>query len=569
MKPAYFKTGAAALLLSSVFFPTGMSASSDLEASSHASATTNGVNYGRMEHIQAAVKNASVVPTETGSRLSVTVRLYNGGKASTRIPEHEFRVLMNDGVMYTLTPSVGNKPVLQPNEIVELVYSRSVDVKNIGAIEQVRFVHINWDVYPKQEKTLLAIPVESVWYGMGEGAPAKPKQIGWGRPFQIPGVNSGLVYTPAEASVQNTSGGKAVVVKVIAENPGKGRESIPSFRIDGVAGQKIYSGQASPNDVKSLEAGEKDYLRYIIPIEQGVSLTELLVVSEDSFVSQTGAVTISTGKLAIAWSDAKQSSDAVTNYRFGEPIRIDTLANAVDTRTEVTLMDFHIHENAEEGYKTAVAKFKLTNRSDLPVAAPVFGTEITNSQGVSYRGSRQANMVATMNPGLAYVVSYSYTLPQNEEDNQYTMRLLDQTTIAPYTTTVASLRVQKQEDGTDNKFSLYPFEIHVNDIQIGFLYSNGLYQYKFDVDMTIHQQDPVVVDSGFSKLRFEVVDSTGRIVGTKDAALFGPNKLISGKQELETGNMNSDQFNYPFTVNLYEVIETETGTAKRFLNSVK
>ncbi|MDF2725409.1 MAG: hypothetical protein K0Q59_5086, partial [Paenibacillus sp.] len=471
------------------------------------------------------------------------------------------------GMVYTLLPSAANKSALQPQEISELVYVASVDAKVIGALTQLYWVGFNMYEYPRSEQVLATMPVHAAWYGLGVNAPAKPQQLAWGQPFAIPGVNSGIVYTPVDASVQSTANGKAAIVTLLAENPGTGRELLPAFRIDGVVGQKGYTGQAR-TDVSSLEAGEKAYLHVVIPIEQGVTLSELLVVSTDSFVGKAGAVPIVTGKLTISWPNASQAGSSVANYSFGEPIAVDALAKLLDSQTEAALMEFTIHDNAEEGYKTAVAKFKLTNRSDSPVAAPVFGTEITNEQGVTYRGSRQLNTTQTMNPGLSYVVSYAYTLPQQEEGQRYTMKLLDQAAVAPYVTNVASFQVKKQEETEERTFSLYPFEIQVNSVSMNYAYNSGYYQYKIHLDLAISQIDNVVVDNGFSKLRFEVVDSAGRIVGTQDAALTGPKKLISGKQVLETGMMTIDSFSTPFTVNLYGIIETETGVAKRFLEKV-
>ncbi|MCI3922162.1 hypothetical protein MO973_18195 [Paenibacillus sp. TRM 82003] len=573
MKPLHVTKGVAGVLATLLLLPTGLSASAASESAvpppAASSTPAASVNYGIAQDIRAAVKNASITSEENGSRISVTLRLYNGGIRSTRVPEHELRVQTEEGLTYTLTPSTTNKGALQPREIVELVYSSFVDVNNIGALRHIDFVNVNLFVYPKVEKTLLSLPAESVWYGLSADAPAKPQQAGWGQSFRIPGINSGIVFTPVNASTQSTSSGKAVVVTLLAANPGKFRETIPTFRIDGVEGQKLYPGQSSQVAPKELEGGEEAYVHFVVPVDQGVNVTGLLVQSTDSFAGRNGSITISTGKLTLPWPTAKTSADHVSNYALGQPIAIDTLTKIVDAQTEIALMEFDIHENAEEGHKTAIAKFKMTNRSNAPIQAPLFGTEITNSEGVSYRGARQKNAEVTMNPGLSYVVSYSYVIPRNEESGRYSMKLLDQAAVAPYSTQVASVMVQEQETQEDAAFSLYPYTVEVNDVQVGYTYNTGLYQFKFTLDLNINQLDNVVVDSNFSKLRFEVVDAAGRIIGTQDAALSGPKKLISGKQVLEATTLNADQFNYPFTVNLYEVFETETGMAQRFLKRVK
>jgi hypothetical protein len=117
---------------------------------------------------------------------------------------------------------------------------------------------------------------------------------------------------------------------------------------------------------------------------------------------------------------------------------------------------------------------------------------------------------------------------------------------------------------------LYPFDLKINDVTVNTLTTAALtYTYKFRLDLDITQKENVVVDNNFSKIRFEIVDSAGRVVGSKDAALTGTNKLISGKQTLDASNIASDQFSYPFTVNVYEIIETQNSTAKRLLKTIK
>lgn len=567
MNNKYVRTGIAALLIGTVLLPSGITADTAFAQTPVKAAPS--VNYGLTEQIRAAVKNASLTLTELGTQVSVAIRLYNGGGTQNRIPEHELRVRTKSGVSYTLASSAANKTALKPKEIAELVYLAEIDSKEIGEIVQFEFVHVNMYTYPKTEKTLLAIPAGAVWYGLGMPQSANLEKLAWGQSFRIPGINSGIVYTPTDVTIQNSSTGNAAVVTLLAENPGSGREFIPAFRIDGVAEQKAYEGRQSAADPKVLEAGEKDYLHFIIPMDKDVTFTQLLAVSTDVFAGGGGqAMVVSTGKLMTALP-TERASAAMTNYLFGQPILFDELSKAVDKQTAVSLVDFQIHENPEEGYKTAVAKYKLTNNSDQPVSTPAFGAEITNRMGTSYLGSRQANVAAMMNPGLSYVINYSFILPQTEEETSFIMKLLDQQAAAPYHTTAASLQVSEPEARQDQTFSLYPFEISINRVEVAFNYVAGTYQYKFNLDLTVDQIADVVVDNGFSRLRFEIVDNAGRIIGTQDAMLTGPNKLISGKQVLQSGMLKSEQFDSPFTVNLYEVIETENGTAKRFLMSVK
>lgn len=530
------------------------------------------VNYGLTADIRAAIKSAAVTPTASGSQIAVTVRLYNGGAVQNRVPEHELRVQTASGVSYTLKPSASNKEALQPKEIGELVYMTSVDSKEIGQIEQLSFVNVDIYSYPKVETTLLAMPTKSVWYGgTGNTALQTLENLAWGQAFTIPGVNSGLTYSPVEVSMQNTASGRVAVVTVLASNPGAGRETVPAFRMDAQSEQKNYEGKRSEVDPVTLEAGEKKYIHFAIPVENGVTLSNLLVLSTDTFVPKGGgqATTLSTGKLAIAWPK-EQGNSAAAPYTIGQPITFDALTKVVDKSTEVSLMELHLHENPGEGYQTAVAKFKLTNTSTTPTATPAFLSELVNAQGVTYQGSRQTNVTTMLNPGLSYVVSYSYIVPQTEESTSFSLKLLDSVAAAPFTTTIAALQTDVQEEETDATISLYPFDLTFNDVTVSTQTTAQLtYTYKFRLDLDIKQKENVVVDNNFSKLKFEIVDNAGRVVGSKDASFTGVNKLISGKQLLDATNITTDQFSYPFTVNVYETIETQNGTAKRLLKVIK
>ncbi|NRF90831.1 hypothetical protein HQN89_07290 [Paenibacillus frigoriresistens] len=530
------------------------------------------VNYGLTPDIRAAIKSAAVTPTASGSQLAVTVRLYNGGAVQNRVPEHELRVQTASGVSYTLKPSAGNKEALQPKEVGELVYMTTVDSKEIGQIEQLSFVNVDIYSYPKVETTLLAMPTKSVWYGgTGSSALQNLENLAWGQAFTIPGVNSGLTYSPVEVSMQNTASGRVAVVTVLASNPGAGRETVPAFRMDAQSELKSYEGKRSEADPVTMEAGEKKYIHFAIPVENGVSFSNLLVLSTDTFVPKGGgqATTVATGKLAIAWPK-EQGNSAAAPYTIGQPIAFDALTKVIDKSTEVSLMELHLHENPGEGYQTAVAKFKLTNTSTAPTATPALLSELVNAQGVTYQGSRQTNVTTMLNPGLSYVVSYSYIVPQTEDSTSFSLKLLDSVAAAPFTTTIAALQTDVQKEETDSTISLYPFDLKFNDVSVTTQTTAQLmYTYKFRLDLDIKQKENVVVDNNFSKLKFEIVDSAGRVVGSKDASFTGVNKLISGKQMLDATNITTDQFSYPFTVNVYETIETPNGTAKRLLKVIK
>lgn len=523
-------------------------------------------NYGLSEHIRAVIKNAAVEKTANGLQLSATVRVYNGVNVQERLPEHELRVRGTNGLEYTLSASAANKGALQPQEIAELTYKTVIDSTGVLEVASVSFVHVDWYAYPKKETYLLTIPAVTVWYGTGSDTVQRLPASEWGAAFAIPGINSEIEYTTVDVSVQNAGNGRTAVVALLAENKGVGRETTPGFRLDGQSKQKLYTGHAAAQNAVSLEAGEKAYLHFAIPIDNDTVISDLLVVTTDWFVPAAGEPSpIYTGKLAVHWPSSGQTTRTVQPYTIGSPIRFDPLATTIASDVAVSLMELHMHENPDEGYKTAIAKFKVANIGGVPTAMPAFETELTSNSGAVYKGLRQANVVSTMNPGLSYIVSYSYQVPQTENGEGLVVKLLDSKAAAPYTTTIAALQTEAQQGSSDDPLlSVYPFDLKMNSTYVSYTYMNYQYMYKISVDLDIVQRENVVVDGGFSKLRFEIVDGMGRVLGSKDAPFTGTNKLVSGKQTIDL-NIGSDQLVSPVTVSIYEVIETGNGTAKRLL----
>ncbi|OXM84055.1 hypothetical protein [Paenibacillus rigui] len=574
-----WKRGFTAVLLGTLMVQGGLPAFAADAPTAVVSVPTS--NYGLTQDIRAAVKSVSVETTAQGLQLSAVVRLYNGGASQNRVPEHELRLRTTDGIEYTLKPSAGNKTSLQPKEVSELIYMVVIDSKDQIKVDQLSFVDVDLYTYPKKETYLLNIPLSTqVWYKTGGNFGAQSEPLAWGQAFTIPGVNSGLTYTPVSMSEQTSANGPVRVVTLLVENPGYGRETIPGFVVDALADQKMYNGTRSQGDVTALEPGEKQYIHFAIPVETGVTVSSLLVATTDNFVPNAAAgttaqaVTVQSGKLNITAPEGKQTDAlSATSYLIGTPIAFDPLAKAIDAKTQVSVVELHLHENPESGYKTGVAKFRLTNTSDQPVPMPDFQTQLTAGNGVTYSGTRQTKVSPTLDPGLSYVVSYSFNLPQSETGENLTVKILDAKAAAPYTTTIAALQTAAQKEDTAlDTFSLYPYDIKLNDYSVSYTTMVGnpiTYTYKIKLDMDIKQKENVVVDDNFSKLRFEIVDPAGRIVGTTDAAFTGQKKLISGEQTIDASNIKSDEFSSPITVNIYEVITTPNGEAKRLLKTFK
>lgn len=83
-------------------------------------------------------------------------------------------------------------------------------------------------------------------------------------------------------------------------------------------------------------------------------------------------------------------------------------------------------------------------------------------------------------------------------------------------------------------------------------------------------RDPkVLVDGNFSKLKFELVDPAGSILGSKTFPFTGTDRLVNGKQTLTFNNLTTDQIQNNIIVNVYEVLSTPAGDVDRLIAELK
>ncbi|GMX63609.1 hypothetical protein Elgi_02530 [Paenibacillus elgii] len=385
--------------------------------------------------------------------------------------------------------------------------------------------------------------------------------------------------TPAAAPNAAGEGtGPVALVTLLVENPGVGRETIPEFRIDGQSENKTYSGSRTEHGAVTVEAGEKKYIHYAIPVEHNVTLTSLFVTTTETFVSGggQGAPTTATGfdvgrvQIAVP-SGAKTDTAPAISYRIGSPIVFDPLNKMIDANTEVTLMEMHLHES-DNGFHSVVAKFRITNKSDKPVPVPAFQTEILGGDGAAYAGARQSGVATALNPNMSYVMNYSFNVPKTEDGKQLTIKLLDTQSAAPYTSTIASLQTAASSEASGDTFAMYPFDLKIVDWTLSATTPGSMggliYSYKISFTLEVKQSDNVVVDQNFSRLYMELVDTKGRVLGTAEGSFTGPNKLATGKQIL-TFNAKTEQLENPFTIRVYEAFDTPSGLAKRYITTLK
>ncbi len=527
------------------------------------------------DKVSARLIGAYAERSSDGSTIGAVIQLRNETGKLTRVPDYELRMATKDGISYTLAPSAANARSIQPKGYVELVYSLSLKSTDDLDISKLKWVEVDEYVYPSKETTLLSMDISGKVWNTGGLAGSSARTIGWGQTFQLPALAPNLEFTPTGVFQQVTEqGGNVAIVTLKAFNKGKAAEYIPDFAVSGSDGTKLYAGRKADNESDPLDAGETRNVRFAIPTAASVKLSEFVVTTPARFVTAQGGETVAQiGHLNISLPEVGFSLDSLGSYELGKPIPLES-NDLVDKDVQISLVELHLHDNQGDGYKTAIAKFKLQNTGKQPAALPAFQAELANGQGFTYMGDRQNAGAARLMPGLSHVVSYAFNVPQTEEEDRFALRLLEGGTVdAPYSTPFAQIGVAVQNESADSDvWNLYPFQVEMKDWSLN-AFTDSVpvisYSYKLTLDLDIERTDNVVVDAGFSKLKIEIADHFGVVLGSETFSFVGPNRLIDGKQTLRFNNIRTEQHQHPLTVHIYEAIDTPSGEATRLIQTLQ
>ncbi|MBP1961841.1 hypothetical protein [Paenibacillus aceris] len=286
--------------------------------------------------------------------------------------------------------------------------------------------------------------------------------------------------------------------------------------------------------------------------------------SGNSASSKTASLPVSITTLAGAGQGAEVSSyTSAEDYTIGTPFKL-TSNNLIDSNIDVSLVELGMSENSDFGFKTIVAKYKLTNKGTTSLNLPDFQTDLTNDEGYTYSGARQSTVAKSIAPNTSYVLNYSYMVPGTETADKLALNLYDANRLA-----IGSYKAAVQPVPTTGAVSLYPFSIAINDYTVSATYSKDQsYAYRLRLDLDVKRQEQVVTDANFSSLVFEVVDSEDRLLSTKSMSFIGQDKIMSGIQFIDFGSIKSEQLNTNVKINLYEVVSTPNGDAKRLIKTL-
>ncbi|NEW08039.1 hypothetical protein GK047_18730 [Paenibacillus sp. SYP-B3998] len=533
----------------------------------------------------------------------------NLGSSSVKLPAGlQMRLVDADGLQYTSTIANGSGTTFLPSQSDTVTLKTPVSKKMATTGLSLEFYYLN----QSEDVSLGTMNLNTSL----QTTPLDTKQayIGQQEGEQITVKANSSVYSKQADGVH-------VQTVVTLSNDGEATASIPSFYASyqfGDSGTSITAtDNSSRNDYLASKETATYYFNAILPSGVDLNVAQLVLwektptistagssasggnaASPTGTASSTGAASstssgtttnasagstassasnsnntaTTTNQMPVAVfllkgaSEAKNGFTTAASYKLGSKLAFSN-SSMINKNLDVSLVELHAHENDDLGYKTAVAKYKITNNGASTLALPELQNELINSSGNSYTGARQSTVATQITPGSSYIVSYSYLLPNKKgvEDEAFALHVFDDKSVSEGKVSIGTYQVALQKEEDSDTLSLYPFSIKVNSDSISWLYNNGTYSYQLNLDLDITHEDQVIIDSNFSKIEFDMVDSLGRVVGTQQATLTGTAKLTSGKQKIVVTGLKNEQVDSGIKVNMYEVIETPNGTAKRLI----
>lgn len=397
----------------------------------------------------------------------------------------------------------------------------------------------------------------------------------------------GLAISTSWAAASKQSDGLHLQANVTLTNQSDGILTIPTLSAEFQALRGSVAVTSSDNAVRTtyLSPNESTTFRFsgILPAGLNTDALQLVVLEKQTAAStttqpstgtdnadtnsskQVATLPVSVTTLAGAGSGGEVSSYAAAQaYTLGTPFKF-TASNLIDSNVDVSLVEFGMSENSDFGFKTVVAKYKLTNKGTASLTVPDFQTDLTSAEGYTYSGVRQSAIAKTIAPNTSYVMSYSYMLPASEKADQLALNVYDANRLA-----VGSYKTAIQPIPSTGAISLYPFTIDLKDYSVSATYSkDSSYAYRLRLDLDVKRQEQVITDANFSTLAFEVVDSEGRLLSSKTMTFIGQQKIMSGVQFIDFGSIKSEQLSSDVSINVYEVVATPNGDAKRLVKTIQ
>jgi hypothetical protein len=514
--------------------------------------------------LKAGVKTVLNERVPEGVRIGAVVRLYNTDSRAVAVPGYELRAVTTGGVVYTLKPSDGNPRIVQPREMVELSYMLTVGRADAFALQRLAWVNVDEYVYPKKETNVLNMPVtDQEWYGPSTVFTDARRLKDWGAPFTIPTESGELVYTPVRLAERHTPQGTTAVLVLQVKNTGSRQAWVPEFTVTGKTGQEYYPAERAESGPIAVQPGASRYLHFVMRLDAPQAWKSFTISTPESFTGATGTIRYEVGRLQFKPPVRQETQAVQTTYNLLDPISVSsTFRPNLAKEVDIALAEVRRFEQSGDNFLTAVAKFRLVNRSGISVAVPDFGVEWTTSEGVSYTGERLDVRQKMLMPDVGMLVTYIFTLPLSAgTEDQVRFTLLDgkpDSFQLPVGAVKVSLKAANDDAG--GAADMYPFKVDIRSASVD---SSGL----LALDIGISRAANVTFDERSVRLKLEAVDSEGRMLASRTYALAGADRLASGIQTIDIGDRGQKSADGEVVIRLYEVFAAPGGDVERLVQT--
>lgn len=434
---------------------------------------------------------------------------------------------------------------------------------------------------------------------LGASATSPVTMIGDSRPLADNQGQEIVSLKVVSAVVSQSEDGQWVRTKISASNNGNRVVAVPSLsaKYQSAGGGVSVAATDSDTHAAYLSQGETETFSFSALLPKGMTVEELqlaLFETRNAAGSTSSGASGSTGNAASGNSSAGSSAaggssgSSSTGAASGNKVPVllaglgkaeiynqgtgtdymlgDRIELPLDKKLDAAVTELKLYDNENYGFKTAVAKLKLTNLDNSAYALPGLSLDIVGENGLVYTGTRQTNVISQLATNSSYMVSYSFIIPEAEEGQTVALRLYNGTDSIPLNSVRLGI---EPENMADDVWDAYPYKITVNsgDLLVGQLGTTFSYTLNFNV--ALERKDQIVTDASVSKLQFEIEDSSGLVLSTQTLPFQGTTKLLDGDNSITFTNLKLNQFNSTNYVNVYEVVDTPNGVVKRKLGEIR
>ncbi|TMV52199.1 hypothetical protein FE783_04450 [Paenibacillus mesophilus] len=393
------------------------------------------------------------------------------------------------------------------------------------------------------------------------------------------------------AAVSQSDGGQWVNAKVRVDNNGTYVASVPKLtaRVQSRnGGVTVPADDSSATHPSYLSPKESESFSFNAFMPKGVDISDMQIALFET--RSNGSATNVNGTNAASGTNnntAANNANSNTNNTVTTktvPVLIADLNNAqlyvqgtggdytigdkialsLDKKVEVAVSELKLYDNDSNGFKTAIAKLKVTNADSTVLSTPDLALELVDAAGHVYSGTRQTTAAAQLATNSSYLVSYSFLMSGIEEQQPLLLRVYNAKDAGKVPLGTIKVAFQ-QDDITDDTWNVFPYLINVRQRILLHSVLSTTFSYTLRMDLDLQRKEQIVADANLSKLQFELVDGTKQVISTQTIPFLGTTKLLNGTNELTFTNLKLNQYSSTNYINVYEIIETPNGVVKRKL----